>query len=344
MPALTFTPTERQSRAGIARLNGAVHDSARRTLRHEERRSNAEKARQRLESAHPEWSGTDLRRATGHLLVMLPIFGAYGLDVLFFGPTVEYLVTSSGWTDPSILTAARLVVPALFICLDLGLAILIAEARQRARDVPLPAQRWPLCGWGLAGLLLNGAVVGFVMGTQRANLLSSGLPKEVALPILIGATALACLCHALILFGGEPLAEAKAHLTFTTKRGRYGRAAERHSRRARARARGTMDCFRVLSQRLEEHNQQYRDRPFLPVFDREVRELINREADRPLIRYDREPEQPADGQCSPSPDGRPSARGPQPRMSGTSGDQVAEDLGTFVEERRRREADGEVRL
>jgi len=174
---------------------------------------------------------------------MLPIFGAYGLDVLFFGPTVEYLVTSSGWTDPSILTAARLVVPALFICLDLGLAILIAEARQRARDVPLPAQRWPLCGWVLAGLLLNGAVVGFVMGTQRANLLSSGLPKEVAVPIFIGATALACLCHALIVFGGETVAEAEAHLSFRSNRWLYVCAVERHSHWDSAFARVMIDYY-----------------------------------------------------------------------------------------------------
>src|SRR5947208_3024539 len=83
------------------------------------------------------------------------------------------------------------------------------------------------------------------------------------------------------------------------------------------------------------------DRPFLPVFDHEVRELINREADRPLIRYDREPEQRADGERGPAPTSGPPASPPQPRTPRTSGDHVPEELGTLDEERRRREADGQ---
>jgi hypothetical protein len=344
----------------VERLRQTVSDQGDATLRSEERRD-------RLQDELDDSSGDGPAEFTStHAVYILTTLAVLGIDLLLFAPIAHFMVGNAFPRSPQLAQAAKFLLPACVMVLELALAMRINEAREELQnderaivdidgEAEIAYRNW----WWMGGVLVAVmpllavstmvAEVGTLLATESLNtyLEASFLLKAFGLALL------AFMSHALFVFGGGHIVEAKEALFSSfraTPEERVQRAEEDVQRQHGELVREFNAYHRALTAYNAGSNRPMAAGPFREG----VRQLINRVYGREILQAppDEDPVGPVagDGALGPNepppvPGAPPEAADADPSDGGQEDEEEAppSDESDLYEQRRRDDADGTLR-
>jgi hypothetical protein len=168
----------------------------------------AQRESDQLRELNSELMLTDAKRRAAYVLVLLTIVAAYFLDFVLLSAVAEYFARRV-YSDPTMVTLARIVIPAGIITIEMAVACQRAFAREWAAE---NGKTISSNVWFLFTALLLLFVPSMLAATHMATVEANSVWGPVSLFQLLGLLALAVVVHGTILFGGTLAVEAKAYL------------------------------------------------------------------------------------------------------------------------------------
>jgi hypothetical protein len=274
---LIAAETQRRRRRQIDGCLRQSHDAAHRAVAWRGQRDVAAATRVALEESHPDFADMNARRTTGYMFLIAMLFAVCILDILVFGPTAEYLARVFLGGHPRLILAARFLIPAAFLLIELGIASKLYFASQgtdaaRARG---GATYWT---WACIALLFSFVTPALVISTQMAAY--PGDESERLAMIfrwqVMALVIIAFVTHLLVIFGGQAAHEAKTYVTYRLRHRRASRQIASTDAAFEHEAQQATSAFGTYLRTLNEHNTATPQSPVAPgPFDTVARELIN---------------------------------------------------------------------
>jgi hypothetical protein len=141
-------------------------------------------------------------------LMVIGILAVYAIDVILFGPVAEFFARRAFPNHPVFAEAARFILPAAILCLEIMIGIQVHQAAERFRYDR--EGRMSLWGWAGLALLLTLSMPAAVITVFFAS--AFRFPPWVSTFLLITLLALSFAAHISIVFGGRLSLEAKHYL------------------------------------------------------------------------------------------------------------------------------------
>lgn len=322
-----------------------------------------EQERDRLREELRDSPKDDVDLNSTHVVYGLLTLAVFGIDVLLFAPIAAFIVGNAFPDSPQMATAAKFLLPLCVMVLELALAMRIHEAAQEMNDDELAIAdingeaelHHRRCWW--MGAVFVAFMPLLAISTQVAelgSLMSRGTELNAYLQssLLIKAAALGLLAyvpHALFIFGGENIVEAKSALLnyFSTS---LEEELQRADEEVQGRQRDLADAFNDYHHALTAYNESS-DYPMAAgPFREKVRQLINRVYGREILQAPPDaPVGPGGGDGAVGPN-EPPAPGPRPSAAPDGADSPDRGRGNgesddsaLFEQRRRNDADGTLR-
>jgi hypothetical protein len=196
---------------------------------------------------------TDAKRRAAYMLVWLTIVAAYFLDFVLLSAVAEYFARRV-YSDPTMVTLARTVIPAAIITIEMAVACQRAFAREWATE---HGRTISSNVWLLFTLLLLLFVPSMLAATHLATVEAKNVWSPVSLFQLLGLLALAVVVHGTILFGGTLAVEAKAYFYVKLRWWKLDGRRRRLENRVHALTDAATQAYVLYESHLQEYRSQF---------------------------------------------------------------------------------------
>lgn len=304
----TAKTVKKRQREGVRQAHRALEQIAHRMWQARRRRETAQETAQQFEANNQGMERVSYSLFAAFFLIgFLPIGAALFLDFLLLAAPAEYLI-SLGFTQEAVARLGQFIVPLAIMALELGVAAQIHLAREKVEEfsaAPRPADKLPLWGWKLFGLLMAIVIPSMAVATfiqqefvEGTTLADMDMPK---LLLLVGVASLAVACHAVVIYGGSRAHRARAYILYRLslwyKQGKVRRTSARFDRQGA----GLATAFETYMKLFGEYNDQYQDDQLQAgPFDGPTRTVVNEHYAYEIIAAPQGPPQPP-----PAPQGPP---------------------------------------
>jgi hypothetical protein len=169
---------------------------------------------------------------------------------------------------------------AAILLLEIGLATRIALATRGSAQGGQSARRWR---W--LGIVLAVVVPALGIATLLTALAAGtfGLSATQNLLLVFGFAALAVVCHASVIFGGESALNAYARLLYGPRRWGLRRQVRKHGLAALAAQDATRDAILAFEAELNRYREAHGEPPRHLLIQGRDAELVNRAAGEPVV-------------------------------------------------------------
>jgi hypothetical protein len=206
------------------------------------------------------------------MIYMVGLACVYGIDVLLFGASAQYIASLVGSAGDLWTTVAKYVAPACFLGIEVMISLQIAKARHAQRlGAGNAAAR---TGWIAIGVLA--ALVMPLASIAAARAAGELADDDTTVLMIVVLAVISFAAHVLILFAGRLAQEAKTYLAYTIMHGLKARRAQRATDRARTDLTDLNSRFIRYVHAWRAHNLSYGAMPSGP-FDQEVADLLRRQ-------------------------------------------------------------------
>ena len=210
--------------------------------------------------------GRTQEAASKSVLMIIGLVAVYTIDVLLFGPVAEFFARRAFPNHPLLAEAARFVLPAAILCLEIMIGIQVHSASERLRYDG--EGRKALWAWVALAVLLTLSMPAAVITVFFASAFRFAV--WVSAFLLVTLLALSFAAHISIVFGGRLALESKQYLGCALRSG-YFRCRMRATDAQEGRTlRRTIDAFRHY----REHFMLLPGAEFGP-FDSVTRNIVN---------------------------------------------------------------------
>jgi hypothetical protein len=219
-----------------------------------------------LNEANSAFVSVDVQRGTLYSIVLLGLLAVYFLDVVLFAPVAEFFVARNFSSAPSFAHAARFLLPASILLLEIVVCSQLGVAYGRYLD---GVGHWMAIAWWVAlSVLLAVVIPATVVATYMAA--EKKFSPWISGPLVVGLAGLSLVSHLSVLFGGRLAADAKSYWVF---RARDYQLARKVTVREGQRA---ADLYADYYRTRERYNQQSPDAPMAAgPFDKATRSVVN---------------------------------------------------------------------
>lgn len=263
---------EELSRQALVADAVAINSTGRRYFRDEAKAERLVAARNRYEEAHGVVGALTLIQRVEYMIYMIGLVCVYGIDILLFGSTAQYIASLVGGEGDLWTTVAKYVAPACFLGIEVMISLQIAKARH-ARRLGFGSSAGRM-GWIAIGVLA--ALVMPLASIAAAHAAGEVADDDATVLMIVVLAVISFAAHVLILFAGRLAQEAKTYLTYTIMHGLKARLAQRASDRTRADLTDLNSRFIRYVHAWRAHNLSYGAMPSGP-FDQEVADLLRRQ-------------------------------------------------------------------
>jgi hypothetical protein len=263
---------EELSRQSLVRQAVVINATARRYFKDAADAARFVAARDAHRETHAEVAQVNFLQRIEYLTFAFGLLCIYGIDVLLFGTSAQYVASLVGGEGDLWTAVAKYVVPACFLGIEVLIALKIAKAQDDERfgfGSSIARKFW----------IAIGVLVALVMPlAATATAQSVGVVAESNVPVLMIAVLaiISFAAHVLVLFAGRLAQEAKAYVVFTLIDTYHARRAQRAIDLAKGRLSALNSLFIAYVHAWRAHNGQYAALPSGP-FDQEVVELLRRQ-------------------------------------------------------------------
>ena len=253
-----------------------------------------------LTAANPEAAGADYQQVITYRILVVGILAVYVIDFLMFGPVAEYFADRNfaGW--PVFMVAARILLPAAILILELCFSTqsyLAREAKLGGWEGASVYWFWTIVAAVFAIVMPAAVIATFLVTDEPFSLWVSG-------SLLVMLAALSLGGHLAVLFGRQQVLEALSFTAFRRKKSKLERQLRRLRDQLRLLSPMIAEPFREYATDLHDYNARYpnsviQPKPFdaltcnvlIQVFGKEeverlngaaVIELENRRLEKPL--------------------------------------------------------------
>ena len=244
-----------QLRRRMDRNRQALYVSAGHADKAQSRIKEKEQELQRLTDANRETTEADFQQATTHTILAVSLLAVYVIDFLMFGPVAEFFADRNfaGW--PVFIVAARILLPAAILILELCFSTQSYLAQEAKLD-----------GWQSASVYwfwtIVAAVFAIVMpAAVIATFLVTDAPFSpwVSGSLLIMLAALSLGGHLAVLFGRQQVLEALSFIAFRRRKSRLERQLRQFRDQLRRLSPMIAEPFREYEADLQNYNARYPD-------------------------------------------------------------------------------------
>jgi hypothetical protein len=246
---------EQESLNNVHRGRDLVTRNARTAEEFRRERDHNSERRRALETRQPLLAQPDPHRATRYWMLAGAVVATYLLDLFVFSPVVEDLFGGILASSPGLLTAARLIIPALVVWVEMTIGVMRDTARDSVYGQP-SVRAWLFTG---LGLVIPLAMACIVYSTQTAAMEAEpGAGISWAMVARIAAlTLFSVVLHLAVLLGGRDVLEAKTYVSGRFHH-RHLRSRENSAQRSWHRVCGkTADVFVRYDGARQEHNRNF---------------------------------------------------------------------------------------
>lgn len=278
---MPLTHAEQESLSVVRRGRDLVTRNARTAEEFRRERDHNAERRRALEARQPLLAQPEPHRTTRYWMLAGAIVATYLLDLFVFSPVVEDLFGGILASSPSLLTAARLIIPALVVWVEMTIGVMRDTTRDSVYGQP-SVRTWLFTG---LGFIIPLAMACIVYSTQTAAMEAdpeAGISWAMAARIA-ALTLLSVVLHMAVLLGGRDALEAKTYVSGRLHH-RHLRGRESSAQRSWHRVCGkTADVFVRYDGARQEHNRSFPHLhqeigPFDAVTDDVLNEIYRRQA------------------------------------------------------------------
>lgn len=198
-----------------------VHTHAHLAEKYQRALTAAQQKLQMLREINLELVMADATRRAAYVIILVAALAVYGVDFILLSAVAEYFARRV-YTDPFMVTLARLVIPAAILIIEIMIASQRAFAQEWAVEHGASKTSWI---WIVFSLLLLCVLPSMLVATHIVSMPAKMTQDLEIVNILqmVGLVALALVMHGVVLYGGQLAVEAKAYLYLTYRSWRLNR-------------------------------------------------------------------------------------------------------------------------
>jgi len=168
---------------------------------------------------------SDAKHCASYLIVLVAALAVYGIDFILLSAVAEYFARKV-YSEPFMVTIARLIVPAAILIIEIMIASQRAFSREREAEHGGGKKSWV---WVIFSLLLLCVLPSMLVATHIVTMPARMTQSLEVVSVLqvVGLVTLAVVMHGVILYGGQLAVEAKAYLYLSYRSWRLDRSIRR---------------------------------------------------------------------------------------------------------------------